>query len=610
MKIELFSEPFHAYGGLEGGAAEKTLGVSVMSKWELLLRETLQNSWDARSSSNIRYGVDVSLLGDEEIQNAIESIFWNVPPSLDEFINTISDGARPKLITIWDSGTKGLGGSVRADEARLNNQRSDFVDFIFNIGRPSAKQIGGGTYGFGKGILYRISSIKTCFIYSQTEVNGKIESRFIATHVGSSYNSEGRQWTGRHWWGEVVSAEQVLPLIGKEASDIAKKLGLGKLTETETGTVIGIIEPSFDEDESLEDVLTQINSAARKWAWPHMVSNATKNPSIDFIFQLQGIAQNYIQIDKDPEYSDFINSYLEAVELSADQKIQRSGFIDTRRIHISAFPKDMGVLSFTKRPKRNNEKITSLTGKVALMRKPLFIVEYLEVAEALSDEVLAGVFVSSDLADATFADKEPPAHDQWVVEPNEGTQPKPVRLVIRDIKRVFKPATFEQNIVTESDRTGVERLSRTLGAALSGAWGTGAELRAKNDRIGGSKKPSVSISVLQNPRLNFNGSHLLTDFFVKLTVPSSIEKNSITLTCDPRIVLESGQVEATSSKEKPITGDFAEVIGWGSSSGEFLKTKAIPISNLKSTTGLFVRIKQPLGIAVSVDIKWVSNESN
>ena len=55
IRLSRYSEPFAASGGMGARTTRRALGARTLSFWELFLRETLQNSWDARRSAQVRF---------------------------------------------------------------------------------------------------------------------------------------------------------------------------------------------------------------------------------------------------------------------------------------------------------------------------------------------------------------------------------------------------------------------------------------------------------------------------------------------------------------------------------------------------------------------------
>ena len=131
--LDLYSEPYRPEGNIDARAARRALGhPPQLGPWALLLRETLQNSWDARTADNITYRVDAWFPTAAQHQTLANEVFQRLPPSKAMGGQKPTERGLPVLV-ITDHGTRGLGGPTRADLAQAD--RSDFVDFIRNIGR-------------------------------------------------------------------------------------------------------------------------------------------------------------------------------------------------------------------------------------------------------------------------------------------------------------------------------------------------------------------------------------------------------------------------------------------------------------------------------------------
>ena len=122
----------------------------------ILVREAAQNSWDARlpsSSDPVDFRIDIRTVGPAHSGAWRELLIENAPDSVEQFPlrDTLRHGPI-RLLSVSDRGTRGLGGPTRADSA-VGKSR-DFVSFIRNIGEPRDTALGGGTYGFGKGIFW------------------------------------------------------------------------------------------------------------------------------------------------------------------------------------------------------------------------------------------------------------------------------------------------------------------------------------------------------------------------------------------------------------------------------------------------------------------------
>ena len=108
---QIYSEPFPEMGSISGEGATKLLG-QALTPLELLLRETIQNSWDASEgeSSQTRFEIKLRFLKNNE-KSTLKNFLFELPPSnskdrsiLEEFLNKDNQ----LIMEICDFGTKGL----------------------------------------------------------------------------------------------------------------------------------------------------------------------------------------------------------------------------------------------------------------------------------------------------------------------------------------------------------------------------------------------------------------------------------------------------------------------------------------------------------------------
>jgi len=212
--LYLYSEPYRPEGNIDARAARRVPGhPPQLGAWALFLRETLQNSWDARSGDRIAFRVDAWSPDEDQAAALAHEVFGELPPA--RAIPDYKPSDELPVLVVTDYGTRGLGGPTRADLART--ERADFVDFIRNIGRAEDKELGGGTYGFGKGVLYEASVCSTIVVFTRTTERERPVSRVIAVRLGSSYESGRRRFTGRHWWGVANDDTGAEPITGRAA---------------------------------------------------------------------------------------------------------------------------------------------------------------------------------------------------------------------------------------------------------------------------------------------------------------------------------------------------------------------------------------------------------
>ena len=238
--MQRYSEPYGATGGLAAEGVVNQLGRPDIEPLEVLVREAVQNCWDAKrpSATGITVEIGRKQLDRQQIAFCREQLLVDPPPALplaDEIAGDI------EVIYFADFGTGGLGGPTRADEIGPNR---DFVDFVRNIGQPSDRDLSGGSYGYGKAAFYRASRARTILVDTLClRPDGSPERRFIGCALGSSFELNGQPYTGRHWWGRLVNSVPE-PLTGEAADLAADGLGLPDRRDgSRLGTTVVVIAP-------------------------------------------------------------------------------------------------------------------------------------------------------------------------------------------------------------------------------------------------------------------------------------------------------------------------------------------------------------------------------
>ena len=192
FQSSLYSEPNSINGGISADGASNLMGATSLSPIEIVLRETLQNSWDASLGQSTQpvFNINVRSLSESE-KNCINNFLSELPPvgtfdreRLDKFLVK----ENKVVLEISDFGTKGLGGPLSASESHEDDKDYDFVNFVKNFGSHKHKENQGGEYGYGKSSFFNISSCRTIIINSLTSYEGKLENRLIGYSLGSAFN--------------------------------------------------------------------------------------------------------------------------------------------------------------------------------------------------------------------------------------------------------------------------------------------------------------------------------------------------------------------------------------------------------------------------------------
>lgn len=424
IKLELFN-PGPGPKSISGSSTTQLLSGSQMDDMTVMLRETVQNSWDARGKSEeIEYEYKGILLSDEEIANLSECIGHEKYGS--RVVNYIQENNRSG-IQISDINTLGLIGDITYD----NNHKeiSRFLKFVFEVGNSEQGIGAGGSFGYGKASIYKASSIGTVAIYSRIKLGLFYEERFIIKSI-DRFESKKNNASDVYWWGEEIyypgnsHSASMLPLTGEMAADVAESLGMNVLRDDQTGTVILIYEPFIDLDEDqnemeshgfptaerdvfdkLKDVVTEMQRTSIHHFWAKY-SNHSKG--IIFKFSIRDLNGYTKTLDMADPYR--ISPYNRLLECLNTSRVAKDEFIETetkKMISTSRPSEQLGILSWFELTDTDINPtylhfFNSGKSCVALMRNVEFVVKYMDVyvnfsnVEQAAAKMVLGVYRTLD----------------------------------------------------------------------------------------------------------------------------------------------------------------------------------------------------------------------
>lgn len=560
--MNLFSEPYSPSGNVAADGVRKLLGAPKLDLLQTLVREAVQNSCDAaKLGSGPRVLFRLRRLTPDQ-RDTMKDVLLAELPDHKPTARPVRDflaSAAPWVLEICDFGTTGLGGPTRADKPIPEGDKSDFVDFIRNIGSKRNTDLGGGTYGYGKSALYLASGCGLIVVDSQTTYGSRPVRRLIAAQLGEAHDAgprKTRRFTGRHWWGRIdPSGDFVEPVEGRDAAAVARSLGFPERGPDGTGTSIMILAPQFLAGNQ-DEVVGALKEALLWYFWPRMMGDVSDSRRLQVQIELDGVLQKLPA----PEQFPPLDLFCEAM-----REVRRNGnAIQTiESIRPAAVLGRLCIVKGAKgarqslRPPVNpvqdgGESSTEpslfpdVCRHIAVMRPVELVVRYFDDGDPLPREDMewAGVFVTSEepAIEKAFADSEPPAHDDWQPDmlPAKSWERKYVNVALKRIRDAGKAVTGGSQPARGGGVAGpsLAHVADIFGRALGSANHQGGSPRTSSGGRGnGGAKKRFSVS-----RPRFERLEELDD--VPVAIFTSEVRNSgrqeLTLKLEPALVVDGG----------------------------------------------------------------------
>lgn len=570
------SEQMPPNGGKIEGAPALAGHLSLAA---LLVRESVQNAWDARDDQRGSHPVVFEMHGWDLDADALEHLRSLLPvedlkgfsrlSEQDESIGTLHPRAvlqhhSVQVLIVADRNTVGLCGptrsGVRWEPVRhgrpLERGQQRFANFVRNSGRAT-EDIGhgdGGAFGIGKTALWMASACGTVLIHSRTtDEHGEPTERFIGSVHGDHFYSNDLEYTGRHFIGRESGGDVIEPLVGAEAAAAARGLPLppyesdGQPTD---GTTIVIVAPRLPLGWQTE--MTRIRDAVRWQVWPKLVPGVRDGGDIPDMEIRLGWNNNAVALPTpldDPEIRPYAKVLLDcARQRNSDEehrdaqawckspskflghvKFRHGGNPDHNAFHLTMTDADIEAAVDEQDNGRDPVDVDAAIdfrqpwGQIALIRRePLLLVRYEPIGGPDSAAEEVGVFLSADdpEVEAALTKAEPPAHDDWIYK----NVPKDHS---RDHRRTFAKRTVEEI------RSARRRLLNNYSGLDEGGRGGGERMVSRHisDRLFGgmggglpTKKSSTSPDTGSGPqaqltlvRSDQDGSNTVHELDVRLS---------------------------------------------------------------------------------------------
>lgn len=577
-----WSQKYAPEGSAGGDGILRQLGLPHLDPLTVLVREAAQNSWDAsRGDGPVEFSINLQRMGGEAAAWREELL----PGPDDESNLRLADALTEDSVVLFisDRNTVGLGGPTRAGTKPAEGETPNFVQFIRDVGEPRDKEYGGGTYGFGKGIFYRLSRSGAIIVDTQT-VGPQLARRLIGAALGESYYVDDQRYTGRHWWG--IKTDLIAdPFEGDAAARIAARLGFPSFADGASGTSIAIIgadlgcaQDGDDESHRTIDGAAQFLGSSIVWhLWPKFIPDDA-GQCMRFRILVNGEEMELPSPEELDEFAPFVES-LRAVR-------NREGTDYLRTVP----PKNAGTLavSLTAASSLSTSPLVDAARPfpasphhIARMRNVELVVDYLSGPPCADTRLTYyGVFKASLDADFAFAAAEPPTHDSWVAGSLSGAAKGVVQNLNRFLMRAIDDKVNPHRTPPGGDASqGMGKLSARLGSLIpsfaalpsqptgngsSNAGSSGrndAESGASGKGEGGENSHSRPrrTRIVEDPRLEVDGDTLR--FVAKVLIPESRSARYVRAAID--VVLDGGKTEA----ESPEGAAVPSIIEWRRSDG-------------------------------------------
>lgn len=513
--LEWIPERLPPSGGLSAEGFYKLLGRPTLDPLTVLVREAAQNSWDARAheTAPIDFGIHLWPAQESLRQTLASRVFSHPERVVGTHLAALVTDPQLHVLVVSDRGTKGLGGPTRADEYAPETSQ-DWANFVLNAGKSKTGGNTGGTYGFGKTIAFVVSQANSMVVHTRTRHEGKIVTRLIACAIGDRFVLDGKNYTGRHWWG-IKDDGAPTPIENEEADALAAELGMPSFGPSELGTNLMIISPDLG-GRSSSQAMSFIAESILWHLWPKLVPGHAGQSAIQCSLSLDGDRFALPSFTSRPPLSKFVEAYKSLCHGDEHSLTFQKNVIQR------VTPKKMvlgslGTVPFAREQRAHVDDgydpddddsprpacpFPSAAHHIALLRSPELVIDYLEGPPAPDPSVeWVGVFRAADEYDSIFAAAEPPTHDAWNPDTVDDRQTKNIlRRVLRDIQKVVSQRWGTIAEPAPKAVMSTASLADALGHLVLGKPGAG--------RGRPTRPPGVQSAQTARPSVSFVGSEV------------------------------------------------------------------------------------------------------
>lgn len=395
-----------------GSSLLKLIQNNNMPVLDLLVREAIQNSLDARENDTDYVDVDLSIGEFDSYQ------FVNSLDMVSTKLKTLYPNSRYNYLAIRDSHTVGLTGNLHYDDVTDEKHYGNLLKLVYEISKAQDAEGAGGSWGLGKTVYFRIG-IGMVIYYSRIHFGNGYQSRLAVSFVEDESSSNavippynGKLKRGIAWWGKSIGENKTQPVTDDGTiNSILGFFNIKPYSGDETGTMV--IIPYIDEGALLKNnemdyrdvedniiplywkksIEEYIRVAVQRWYAPRLNNphypygpylkvyingRPLETDEMEPVFHIVQLLYNYALKKETPVESKTIEIRREDIKLHKSLKTEISGTVAFARVDRSALymtppnnkPSPYMYINCDIRQAEMNKSIICFT------RKPGMIVSY------------------------------------------------------------------------------------------------------------------------------------------------------------------------------------------------------------------------------------------
>lgn len=556
--------------GLSGSSLLKAMQNNEMPILDLLTREAIQNSLDAKlpNVASVDIHIQTGKFEEQKLNEKLGEMGHKIAQKYEkQKTNT--------FISFQDKNTTGLTGPISMNDVE-NNNYGKFLNLIFNIAKPQSINGSGGSCGYGKSTYYR-AGIGLVIFYTRIKENNKYKSRLVITFVEDEKNTiipfpdeKQKNKTGVMWFGRNVKKEFGPLTDENQIEEILNIFQIAKYTALETGTTI--IIPYINENKLLQNacysnhelkdsnqpktqwcqsIQEYLKVATQRWYAPRLmnpkfvdnpylklaINNKLFNPAIDFLPVFEVIQNLYHYAMHQKQSGNYLVNKEEINLRDTFEGENKAGILTYVKLTKQDLKMPEEVNPYIQITNNNMENYSGNPAIITFCRKPGMLLKYdikeswaSRIENSSPDEYIIGLFVANSNIKLKEKNKMPTTtleeylrmseksdHNNWFDLTNENIVKRIQANIQTKINANYKIKNIEK--ITGS----ASKLNKTLTNLFLPTIGYGkrpSDLKKKTkikaqEEFYGNKINSSTLNFIEESIIRENSNTLSKDFILK-----------------------------------------------------------------------------------------------